>query len=366
MAIAGDGRRFFEVPHAATFLLIATNVLVYAISLRQAGSETIPGELLFRYGAMYNAALDRHEYWRLVAAGFLHANPLHLIGNMLCLALWGGILEKRVGTFYFVIIYFAAVIVGGIVSKLIHAGPYLSVGASGGISGILGALLCLWILAKIDLTAGFFVTNLGLNIALAFTVRNVDWQAHVGGFAAGMIACALIDLVERANAVVMRCKFPEFVKVNGLVVCAGAVLLLWRATPASFDPADGTTALILIVLGLAIVKACDLLLSVRHGLAIMVLALAVANAALVFAAERVFDADIFSACASGHFLISIQIENAILDVVCSDMTRTLVVATAGTFGLTILAYWHELRRGLDDVSFVAATLCAERKRRRGL
>ena len=40
--MAGDGRRFFEVPHAATFLLITTNIVVYTICLRQAGTETIP------------------------------------------------------------------------------------------------------------------------------------------------------------------------------------------------------------------------------------------------------------------------------------------------------------------------------------
>ena len=77
-------------------------------------------------------------------------------------------------------------------------------------------------------------------------------------------------------------------------------------------------------------------------------------------------AHIASACASGHFLLSIQIENAVLDVVCSDVTRTLIVATAAVFGLTLLVYGHELRRGIDDVGFVAATLSGERKRHQGL
>jgi membrane associated rhomboid family serine protease len=86
---------------------------------------------------------------------------------MLCLVLWGGLLEKRIGPSYFVLIYVCAVIAGGVVSNATHTGPYLSVGASGGISGILGALLCLWILGSIDLTASFFVANIGLNIALA-------------------------------------------------------------------------------------------------------------------------------------------------------------------------------------------------------
>jgi rhomboid protease GluP len=366
MANDQDRPRFFAIPQAAAFLLITANIAVYAICYRQGGGATIPGELLFRYGAMYTAALDRHEYWRLLAAGFLHANPIHLLGNMLCLALWGGPLEQRVGTCYFVVIYLAALVGGSIVSNLIHHGAYLSVGASGGISGILGALFCLWILARIEVTANFFVTNIGLNVALVFTVRNVDWQAHLGGFAAGMIACALIDLLERANARLMRCKFPEFVKVNALVLAGGVLLLAWRAAPATLESVDVTTALIVVALGVVMVKTCDLLLSVKHGLAIVVILLALANAALVLAVKHVFDADIASACASGHFLFSIQIENAILDVVCADIVRTLIVATAGAFLLTLVAYGHELRRGINDVGFVAATLSGERKRQQGL
>ena len=366
MAIDRDGRRFFAVPHAATFLLITANIFIYAVCLRQAGTESIPGELLLRYGAMYGAALERHEYWRLVASGFLHANPIHLLGNMLCLGLWGGFLEKRVGACYFLVIYVAALVAGGIVSKLAHPGPFLSVGASGGISGILGALLCLWILAKIDVTANFFVANIGLNVALAFGIRNVDWAAHLGGFAAGLIVCALIDLIERANAVALRCKFPEFVKVNGLVVCGGIVLALWSVAPAAVDPTDWRTALLCLVGYLAIVKACDVLLSVRHGLAIMVLVFALANAALLLILKRVFDADIYSACASGHFIASIQLETAVLDTVCTNMRLTLIVAAVGVFALTALAYAPELRRGIDDVGFVAATLQAERKRRHGI
>ena len=210
MANGGEGERFFAMPHAAVYVLIAVNIIIFALCVRQSGGAAISGEILFAHGAMYAGALDRHEYWRLLAYGFLHANLLHLATNMLCLALWGAHLERRVGPFYFIVIYLCAVIGGAIVGRYTHADPYLTVGASGGISGVLGALLCLWILGKIDATAGFFVINIGLNVALAFSVRNIDWGAHFGGFAFGLIACALIDLLGRANALVLRCKFPEY------------------------------------------------------------------------------------------------------------------------------------------------------------
>src|ERR1041385_2472275 len=216
MANGGEGERFFAMPHAAVYVLIAVNIIIFALCVRQSGGAAISGEILFAHGAMYAGALDRHEYWRLLAYVFLHANLLHLATNMLCLALWGAHLERRVGPFYFIVIYLCAVIGGAIVGRYTHADPYLTAGASGGISGVLGALLCLWILGKIDATAGFFVINIGLNVALAFSVRNIDWGAHFGGFVFGLIACALIDLLEKGTSFVLRCKFPEFVKVNAL------------------------------------------------------------------------------------------------------------------------------------------------------
>src|SRR6202012_3111980 len=102
---------------------------------------------------------------------------------------------------------------GSLTSVLATPGNYLGVGASGGTSGIFGELLCLRLLRRIDLPVSFFVINLGLNIATAFTAR-VDWRAHFGGFVAGMLVCAVIDAFEIAGPKLMRCKFPEFVKLN--------------------------------------------------------------------------------------------------------------------------------------------------------
>jgi rhomboid protease GluP len=187
-----------EIPHAAVYLLMTVNIVVYGLCLKQSAGPAIPAQVLYRYGAMYALTLQRHEYWRLVAYGFLHINLVHLVSNMLCLVLWGGHLEKRVGAAYFLIIYAASLIFGAIAGNLIHATPYLTAGASGATSGILGALLGLWILGRVDFPATFFVVNIGLNIAFALTNSRIDWSVHLGGFAAGLIACAVLDLVEKA------------------------------------------------------------------------------------------------------------------------------------------------------------------------
>ena len=360
-----EGQGFFENPHAVVYLLIAANVAVFVLCARNSRGDAIPVELLFRYGAMYSAALERQEYWRLVAYGFLHANLLHLATNMLCLALWGGHLEKRVGSFYFIVIYVCALVGGAIVGRYTHEGPYLTVGASGGISGVLGALLCLWILGKIDVAANFFLVNIGLNAALAFAVSKVDWGAHLGGFVFGVLACALIDVLERANSLMLRCKFPEFVKVNGLVLAAGlAFVLAQDSRTAAALAGTGWQLPVAIALAAALaVKACDLLMSIKHGLAIIVLAFAAANAALasVCAAPAVV-----SACAFHTLPLIGRIDGAWRDAACADPERTLAAAAAGVGFLTLLAYWQELRRGLKDVGFVGNGLRADRKRSLGI
>src|ERR1700684_103195 len=204
----------FEFPHTATALLLAVNILVYALTLQRSGAPAPSPDVLFRSGAIYSGALARHEYWRLVAYAFLHASMLHILTNMACLVWWGGPLERRIGTAYFLLIYFASVIAGAVTGIFTHTGFYFSVGASAGISGILGALLCLTLLRRIDLPASFFVINLGLNVVIAFLAPRVDWGAHLGGLIAGMAACAVLDAFEVAGVRLMRCKFPEFVKLN--------------------------------------------------------------------------------------------------------------------------------------------------------
>ncbi len=193
MQYYGNRWRFFAASSGTVFLLIAANIAIYAWLARDVGVGTMPSEILIRHGAMGSFALPLREYWRLVAYGFLHADLMHLATNMLCLLLWGPYLEKRVGSLYFAIIYLGALVGAALVTNFAHSTPYITVGASGAIAGVLGALLCLSILGKMDLSSQFFVTNIGFNVVLAFAVPNVDWRAHVGGFIAGFVSCAALN-----------------------------------------------------------------------------------------------------------------------------------------------------------------------------
>jgi membrane associated rhomboid family serine protease len=361
------GRSFFEVPHTAVYLLLTANIVISALCFSQSGTPTAAAELLYRYGAMYSSALQRHEYWRLMAYGFLHVNIVHLATNMLCLALWGAHLEKRIGSLYFVIIYGCALAFGALIGDSIHATPYLTVGASGATSGTLGALLCLWILGKTDLQASFFAINIGLNIALALSNSRIDWGVHLGGFAAGLIACALLDLIEKINSRVLRCKFPELVKTNIFVLACGCGLLFWSNAPAALTmgsewwvPAGAFVAICCVV-----VKTVDIGLSLKKGLAIIVIVLAIANAAIVVLGSTLSASFLSSACAPNRFIGSMPIESLVA-AACANPVLAIGFVAGCVLTLTLLLYSEELHRGLRDVGFVGASLRAERMRHKGL
>jgi len=348
--------RAFQSPQFTVQILLGVNILVYGLCVMQVGQADIPVGLLFRYGAMYSDAIERGEYWRMITAGFLHAGPLHILGNMLCLMLWGGPLERRLGALYFTLIYLSGLLGGAIVSDISHPGPYLSVGASGAISAVLGALLALRLLRLVDLPWSFFVVNIGLNIAIAASFARIDWGAHLGGFIAGMIACVGLDLLERVLPLLLRCKFPEFVKVNGFAVFVIVAAYCWN-TPigALTRQAFWPHVLVAVVVGLAAVKVTDLVLSMKRGLAVVAVAFVVANPLLVLLWSGSLASLLASLCVgrSGS-------------VVCMNVDGSIMLAALGALAFTALLYWPQFARGLSDIGFVGASLRGERARRQRL
>jgi rhomboid protease GluP len=351
-------RRIWEIPSGMAQLLLGANVLIFALCWSRSGAATISTDILFGYGAMYSQALERHEYWRLIAYGFLHANPVHLFGNMLCLMLWGGLLERRVQALYFTLIYVCGLIVAAIVSNIAHQGPYLAVGASGAISAVLGALLSLQILGKINLPWNFFVINIGLNVVIAASASQIDWQAHLGGFIAGVIGCACLDLVEKALVGLLRCKFPEFVKMN--LFLAFAVVAVYWSSQRRFGFAEPWVLLLVFAIaGMLVIKVLDLVLSMKKGLAVIVFVFAVANAVMVLLIGSMLSQQVLLFCAAGG-------RSTIAGKACGNIDVVIDLAALGGFAFSLLLYWPQFARGFADVGFVAASLRGERGRRWGI
>jgi membrane associated rhomboid family serine protease len=125
-----------------TTVLIAINVLVYLITVGQGGGIGSPGGRLFVDGALYGPVVADGDWWRLFTAMFLHASLLHIAFNMLALWWFGSVVERSVGTLRYILIYVASGLAGS-AGALIASPNAVTVGASGAIFGLLGALLVL-------------------------------------------------------------------------------------------------------------------------------------------------------------------------------------------------------------------------------
>ena len=201
---------------------------------------------------------------------------------------------------------------------------------------------------------------------LALNNSKIGWGSHLGGFAGGIISCALLDVLEKVNALVFRCKFPEFIKINGFVLVIGFAVLFWGELPiaVAFRPEGWLLLFALAIVGFGVIKLIDLILSIRKGLAIIVILFAAANAALVLFAGVTYTTALSATCASREFSTKF-LENA-LKVTCANTNLTLYIVAAFAFVLTLVGYLQAFFRGITDVGFVGATLRAERKRRQGL
>ncbi len=180
-------RRAGSLAAPATMTLVGINVFVYLITVFQGSGISSPGGTLFEKGALVGVLVADGEWWRLVTAMFLHASILHLGFNTLALYWLGSIVEQAIGTWRFLLVYFAAGLAGSAGALVFSSAFAITVGASGAIFGIMGALMILEYHATGSL-AGQAMGLIVINLALTFTIPNISIGGHLGGLAAGILA----------------------------------------------------------------------------------------------------------------------------------------------------------------------------------
>ena len=141
----GVRRAAFEGTGAkVTKALIGINVAVYVAELATGGGVNGTGSTIYLKGVLFGPLLEQGEWWRLVTAAFLHYGPVHLILNMVGLYWFGSLLEERIGSGRYLMLYVVSGLAGS-AGALLWPNGFLTptVGASGAIFGILGAGLVL-------------------------------------------------------------------------------------------------------------------------------------------------------------------------------------------------------------------------------
>jgi membrane associated rhomboid family serine protease len=185
-----------------TYALIGICVVAFIGELAGGASATGGGlgsSRLFVDGALRGSDVADGDYWRLLTAGFLHASFFHIFFNMFALWILGTMLEPAIGSVRFALIYFVSVLAGSFGVLLIDPNS-LTVGASGGIFGLMGAAVIVLRNRGINPMESGLGLWIGLNLLLTFTISNISIGGHIGGLIGGSIAAlVLFELPDRVR-----------------------------------------------------------------------------------------------------------------------------------------------------------------------
>ena len=177
-----------------TYVLIGINVLVYLGGVMGGASATggeFGGSPLVTGGAVSRAEVGDGDFWRLLTAGFIHAQLFHLGFNMLALYILGGVLEPAIGRLRFGLIYFVSLLAGSFGALL--GEPHLpTIGASGAVFGLMGAALVVMRSRGINPMESGLGVWLGLNLLITFTFPGISIGGHIGGLVGGLLAAFLL------------------------------------------------------------------------------------------------------------------------------------------------------------------------------
>jgi membrane associated rhomboid family serine protease len=190
------GARMLQSPPYVTFGLIAANVIIYVITVAQAG-QGFTGQvadpihrLFWDWQLQPLAVKQRGEYYRLLTSAFLHVSVLHIFFNMLALFFIGPPLERLLGRWRFSAVYVLGALGG---SAAVYAWGDIQtpeVGASGAIFGLFAA--CLVFVRKLGLDLQWLVGIIVINFVFTFSVQNISRLGHIGGFVTGGLAALAI------------------------------------------------------------------------------------------------------------------------------------------------------------------------------
>ncbi len=164
--------------------LIAVNALMFVITR---GSGTRIGDnALARNLGLFGPDIDvNNEWWRIFTSGFLHADVLHIGFNMYLLYMLGQQLEKVFGNVDFALLYLAGLTAGSLGALIVEPRAF-TVGASGAVYGLMGAWLMLSRSRGVSFANSGIAGLLIINTVLSFTLPNVAWGGHAGGFVGGL------------------------------------------------------------------------------------------------------------------------------------------------------------------------------------
>ena len=166
---------------------------------------------LILLGANNRSLVLGGQVWRLLTSAFLHGNILHLLVNMYSLWIIGSQVETYIGKWKFLVIYLLSAIMGSLFSIVFYANS-ISIGASGALFGLMGALLYFGYHYRLYLSntlTSQIIPIIVLNLLFGFTVPGIDNACHIGGLIGGYLSTMIVGL---------KYKSQKSENINGIIV----------------------------------------------------------------------------------------------------------------------------------------------------
>ena len=158
-----------------TMSLLVLNVLVF-IAVRT-GSPRLLSDLVLV------PVLVDSEPWRLLTSAFAHVQIFHIFSNLFMLWVLGPQLEQMLGRLRFAVLYLLSALGGGVAVWFLSAPGGATLGASGAVLGLVGALLVISKARNLDVT--WIISYVAVTALISFIIPNISWQGHLGGFVTG-------------------------------------------------------------------------------------------------------------------------------------------------------------------------------------
>ena len=194
-------------PAATSIALIVANVGVWIAITATGGVGSalaqklmlLPSSGIFRFpdGSIQTVrGVSEGAWWQLLTSGFTHVELLHIGFNMLALWFLGPQLEMVLGRARFLALYFISLLTGSAAVMALSGEHSQTLGASGAVFGLMGALL----VVAIKLRANVQTLLMWISLNVAFTIFGaslISWQGHLGGFVGGVAVAGVLILAPR-------------------------------------------------------------------------------------------------------------------------------------------------------------------------
>lgn len=202
--LARYGGKHASNPMTTSIVLIVINVIVWLAIMATGLNGAVERALaLLPMDTQWTAServtgVSGGAWWQVLTSAFTHQQVWHLAMNMIALYMLGPAVENIVGRVRFLAIYLLSAVAGSTAVMWLSEPYGQTVGASGAIYGLMGALLVIALRHKGDTRQLW--TLIGINVVLTLTGLNyISWQGHLGGFVGGLVATAVLAFAPRVN-----------------------------------------------------------------------------------------------------------------------------------------------------------------------